>query len=133
MAWGMLAVAAYGAYNKSKAGEEGKALSAENEAAIYAENTEAIRKTKLTQSQTLSEAKATSGAGGLSMKSATVMTYLDEMKATFKKDIDWMEESRTRGMKIERQRGENIERQGRAGAIGSLAGGIASVVDDRNK
>lgn len=129
MAWGMLIAAAYSAYDQSQAGEEGDRLSAANSRSLYAEATETIRKTKLSQNQILSETQALSGASGVSMKSKTVITYLDEMKANFKKDIDWMEQARSSGLRLEQQKGANIRRQANAAAFGTFAQGVASAVD----
>jgi len=129
MAWGMLIAAGYSAYNQYQAGEAGEDRAEFNAQSLYEESTETIRRAKLAQKQTLSSTKAKSGASGISMKSSTVMTYLDEMKSNFKKEIDWMENARTRGVRIERQRGSDTKRQATATAFGTLARGVGSAVD----
>lgn len=131
MAWGMLLSSAYGAYNIAQAGKESRSLSNKNADLIYAENTEKIRKTKLSQAQTTSEAISLYGASGISMKSESIITYMDELKANFKKDIDWMEKARASNVEIERQRGIDSERTANRKAIGTILGGISSSADGK--
>lgn len=131
MVWGVIAVAgasaALDAWGQYEAGKDAESRAKQNAANLYAESTENIRKTKLSQEQTVAQTEALQGAMGVSMKSESVITYMDAMQENFKKDLTWMERAREMGVKTELQRGKDIKEQAKWGAAASVVGGASKV------
>lgn len=131
MAWGLVAIAALkvgASIASNKKASKGVAeLRDLNVTRIREEANENIRKTKLTQAQTVGTTEAAAGASGVSMKSETVMAYLDEMKANFQKDIDWMERARDLNAEIEFKKGRNARGVLNRAVLGSAIKGVSEM------
>lgn len=127
--WGMLATAGISMFNNAKASGKSYGLNLANANTGMEQANENIRKTKLSQEQTVGSTVAGAGASGISMKSESVTTYLDAMKDNFKKEIDWMEKARDANYRLERQGGKNQRDIQRAQMFGDVMGAFAKGAD----
>lgn len=110
--------ASYSAYTAREAASEQKKVAAANAARIKAENEEALRRLKKQQDATLAEARARAAASGVTPE-GTQKTYLEEMKAAFKSETDWLRESGASQAYI-------VQREGELRAQSTSAAGISS-------
>lgn len=121
----MAGAAVYGATEQKKSGDEAANIGRENAAREREEAAEASRKLKLKQESILAETRARAGASGLSAKSETVGTYLEEMEKNFKEEQDWIKKSGASAAAIQAKQGEYQQQVATAnmwGTISSTAG-----------
>lgn len=117
---GTLLVGGYSAKVQYDASKDAKKIGDANAARALEESNEATRRLEKQQSLVLSEAKARAFAGG-SDTSQSTKAYLNEMKTTFSKEVDWIKKSGASAAYIATMEGKYKSQMGKAGAFGTLA------------
>jgi len=100
-----------------------KQLAEANAQRIAAEKAEQLRKMKLQQAQTLSQAQAAAAASGMTVE-GTQKSYIEQMRDSFKAERDWLQASSSSQQSITRQEGaaraSATSAQGQAALVGSV-------------
>lgn len=117
-----------GGRQQKKAGQDAQAIADENAERTKRETEETIRRTGLSQEQSLSGAQAAQAGSGIRSGAGTSQTYLDEMQKTFQSDLDWIQESGASQESIQRAEGRLAKQQGKAQAWGTVASGVNSAL-----
>lgn len=87
------------------AAKEQKRIAEMNAQRIAAEKAEQLRKMKLDQERTLSQARAAAAASGVTLE-GTQKSYIDQMRESFKAERDWLQSASASQQAITRATGK---------------------------
>jgi len=119
-----LASGAFGASEKKKAGKKAKKLTRKQEEFERFQLADSLRRLDIQSEQAGGQQLAAAGATGFDIKSGSIGRFLAEQKKQRQTTRDFAVQQGERGVQITRQGGQNLQSAAKAGAIGSLIGGV---------
>jgi hypothetical protein len=119
-----LASAAFGYSSKKKAGKKAKKLTRKQEEFERFQLADTLRRLDIQSEQATGQQVAAAGATGFDIKSGSISRFLAEQKKQRQETRDFTVQQGERGVQITRQGGQNLQSAAKAGAIGSLVGGV---------
>lgn len=117
-----------GRRKQKKAGKSAQKLADQDAARIKEETDEAVRRTGESQEDVLARSRAISGGSGIRSGAGSTDVYMDEMKKTFKADLDWIEKSGASQESLTRAQGRFARQESDARSWGTVATGVSQAL-----